>query len=48
VFARDSLGAGARLRGPTIVVELSATVYVAPEYTLRVDDYGNLHVEAGR
>jgi N-methylhydantoinase A len=48
VFARDSLGAGARIRGPAIVVELSATAYVAPEYTLRVDDYGNLHLEAGR
>ena len=48
VFARDSLGAGARIRGPAIVVELSATAYVAPEYTLGVDDYGNLHLEAGR
>lgn len=48
VFARDSLGAGARIRGPAIVVELSATAYVAPEFTLRVDDYGNLHLEAGR
>jgi N-methylhydantoinase A len=48
VFARDSLGAGARIHGPAIVVELSATAYVAPEFTLRVDDYGNLHLEAGR
>jgi len=48
VFARDTLGAGARIRGPAIVVELSATAYVAPEFTLRVDDHGNLHLEAGR
>ncbi|HKF28557.1 MAG TPA: hydantoinase/oxoprolinase family protein [Candidatus Binataceae bacterium] len=48
VFARDSLGAGARIRGPAIVVELSATAYVPPEFTLRVDDYGNLHLEVGR
>jgi N-methylhydantoinase A len=48
VFARESLGAGTRIRGPAIVVELSATAYVAPEFTLRVDDYGNLHLEAGR
>jgi len=48
VFARDSLGAGARIHGPAIVVELSATAYVAPGFTLRVDDYGNLHLEAGR
>ena len=32
--------------GPAIVVELSATAYVAPEFTLRVDDFGNLHLEA--
>ncbi len=48
VYARDSLGAGARVRGPAIVVELSSTAYVAPEFTMRADDYGNLHLEAGR
>ena len=48
VFARDSLGAGARIRGPAIVVELSATAYIAPEFTMRTDDYGNLHLEMGR
>jgi len=46
VYARDALGAGVRLRGPLIVVELSATAYVAPEFDLRADDYGNLHLEA--
>ena len=45
VYARDTISAGARLKGPTIVVELSATTYVAPEFTLRCDDYGNLHLE---
>ena len=48
IYSRDSLGAGARIRGPAVVVELSATAYVAPEFTLRVDDHGNLHLEAGR
>jgi len=48
VFDRDSICAGARLRGPAIVAELSATAYVAPEFTLRADDFGNLHLEAGR
>ncbi|MGH7813543.1 MAG: hydantoinase/oxoprolinase family protein [Candidatus Binataceae bacterium] len=48
VYDRDSLGAGARLPGPLIVTELSATAYVPPEFTLRVDDFGNLHLEAGR
>ena len=45
IYERDSLGAGLRLRGPMLVVELSATAYVAPEFSLRVDDYGNLHLE---
>lgn len=48
VYSRDSLGAGARLRGPAVIVELSATAYIAPEFTMRVDDFGNLHLEAGR
>jgi len=47
IFARDSLGSGVRIRGPAIVVELSATAYIAPEFTMRVDDYGNLHLETG-
>jgi N-methylhydantoinase A len=48
VYARDSLGARARIRGPAIVTELSATAYIAPEFTLRADDFGNLHLELGR
>ena len=48
IFSRDSIGAGARVRGPAIVVELSSTAYVAPEFTTRADDYGNLHLEARR
>ncbi|HLW71915.1 MAG TPA: hydantoinase/oxoprolinase family protein [Candidatus Binataceae bacterium] len=45
VYARDTLGAGARLNGPLIVVELSATAYVAPEFAAHTDDFGNLHLE---
>ncbi len=48
IYERDSLGAGTKLRGPLIVVELSSTAYVAPEFTMRVDDFGNLHLEAAR
>ncbi|MDO8434144.1 MAG: hydantoinase/oxoprolinase family protein [Candidatus Binatus sp.] len=48
IYARDSLGAGTRLRGPVVVVELSSTAYVAPEFELRVDDFGNLQLEAAR
>jgi N-methylhydantoinase A/oxoprolinase/acetone carboxylase beta subunit len=48
IYDRSSFGAGAHLRGPTVVVELSSTAYVAPEFTLRVDDFGNLQLEATR
>jgi N-methylhydantoinase A/oxoprolinase/acetone carboxylase beta subunit len=48
IYSRDTLGAGARIRGPAIIVELSSTAYVAPEFTMRADDYGNLHLEADR
>src|SRR5271155_1125920 len=48
IYDRDSFGAGARVRGPAIVVELSSTAYVAPEFTLRVDDFGNLQLEGSR
>ena len=45
VYTRDDLGVGTRIKGPAIVVELSATAYVSPEFTLRCDDFGNLHLE---
>jgi N-methylhydantoinase A len=48
VYDRDSIGTSARIRGPAIVVEMSSTAYLAPEFTMRVDGYGNLHLEAGR
>ncbi len=48
IYDRGSFGAGARVRGPIVVVELSSTAYVAPEFTLRVDDFGNLQLEAAR
>jgi N-methylhydantoinase A len=46
VYDRESFGAGLRLNGPFIVVELSTTTYVAPEFTMSVDGFGNLHLEA--
>jgi len=45
VYERDSMGAGFRAQGPAIVVELSATAYIPPGFSMRVDDYGNLHLE---
>ncbi len=46
VYQREAFGAGARIAGPAIVAELSATTYVAPEFDLRCDQFGNLHMEA--
>jgi N-methylhydantoinase A len=46
VYERDAIGAGVRLGGPAVVVELSSTAYISPEFVLRCDDYGNLHLEA--
>jgi len=45
IYDRDSIGAGARIRGPAVIVELSATAYVSPEFSIRADDYGNIHLE---
>jgi N-methylhydantoinase A/oxoprolinase/acetone carboxylase beta subunit len=52
VYDRDTLtravagrAAQARLRGAMIIVELSATAYVGPDWGLRIDDYGNIHLE---
>ena len=45
VYERETFGAGVHLNGPLIVAELSSTTYVAPEFSLRCDDYGNLHLE---
>jgi len=45
VYERDAFGAGVRLNGPMIVIELSSTAYVSPEFMMRSDDHGNLHLE---
>ena len=46
VYQREQLGAGVRLKGPLLLVELSATAYVSPGFTLRGDDFGNIHLES--
>ncbi len=35
VYSRDAMAAGMRYRGPMVIVELSATAYVSPEFSLR-------------
>jgi 5-oxoprolinase (ATP-hydrolysing) len=44
VFARESLGPGAALSGPALVLEDTATVVLDPGFTLRVRDDGVLHL----
>jgi len=42
IYARDRLGAGARLRGPAVVVEYSSTTVIPPDYACEVDEHLNL------
>ncbi len=42
VHRRESLGAGAELRGPALVLEATATLCVDPGFVLRVDPHGLL------
>lgn len=44
VFEREGLPAGATIDGPLIVEEPTATTLVHPGQTMRVDDYGFLHI----
>ena len=42
---RASLKGGQQITGPAIVAEYSATTYIAPNWTARVDDLGNLMLD---
>jgi N-methylhydantoinase A len=46
VYERSTLGANAALAGPAIIEEMTATTVVTPGRSLRVDDWGNLVIEA--
>lgn len=46
VYERGTLPAGQQLIGPVIVTEASATTWVAPGWTARVDAVGNLVLKA--
>lgn len=48
VFRREELSAGDRLRGPALVPEYSATTWVAPGWSARVDGWYNLILERTR
>ncbi len=49
IYARDHLHAGNCIAGPAVVVQMDATTLIAPEWTARVDGYGNLllHLREG-
>ncbi|MCU4652225.1 hydantoinase B/oxoprolinase family protein [Roseibacterium sp. SDUM158016] len=45
VYRRDDLPVGARLEGPSIVAEATATTMIEPGWSGRIDDLGNLILE---
>ena len=45
IFDRDALGAGVAIDGPAIIEESGSTTVVHPGQSVRVDDYGNLHIQ---
>lgn len=47
LYRREDLKAGHQLRGPAVVTEYSATTVVPPDWTLRVDVFGNLFLTKG-
>ena len=48
IYERQHLAAGARLRGPAVIVEYSATTVVPPDFACKVDEHLNLILERGR
>ncbi|MBB4212347.1 N-methylhydantoinase A [Rhodothalassium salexigens DSM 2132] len=48
IYDRDRLPAGTTFTGPAIVEEAGTTTVVLPGQRVRVDDYGNLHIETGK
>ena len=45
VYDRELLAAGARFRGPAVIVEYSATTVVPPDFTCKVDQHLNLMLQ---
>ena len=42
IYARDRLGAGSTVKGPSIIEERTSTTLVPPGFTATADKYGNL------
>ncbi len=47
VYDRARLGAGQRLAGPALITEQVSTTWLAPGWSARVDEHGNLLLVAG-
>ncbi|WP_133469840.1 hydantoinase/oxoprolinase family protein [Paraglaciecola marina] len=47
IYNRDLLFADASFSGPAIIEESGSTTVVLPNQQVRVDEYGNLHIETG-
>lgn len=48
VYDRSKLGAGAEITGPAIIEEVASSTVVPPDIRVRVDEYGNLHMDTCR
>lgn len=44
IYSRDLLGAGANFNGPAIIEESGSTTVVFPGQSVKIDDYGNVHI----
>ena len=42
VYSRSDIGYGAVINGPAVIVELTATTVVPPEWSLRMDENGSM------
>jgi len=42
IYSRDDFYSGYKFRGPAIVLEKTATLFVTPEFNCQIDNYGNI------
>ncbi|NOY62200.1 MAG: hydantoinase/oxoprolinase family protein [Gammaproteobacteria bacterium] len=42
IYRREQLAAGQTITGPALITETVSTTYIAPHWSCRADDYGNL------
>ena len=45
VFSRSSLGKSANIKGPALITEMVATIYIESGWNCQVDRWGNLLLE---